>query len=77
MHRILEVNTYTSGSILIFVQSYHKYSDIFMNMSQITSTCVRECQLTPDYIRAKYARMIEYLSGACLITRVRNALLVQ
>ena len=52
MYGIARVNTFTLESILTFLRSYHKYSDILMNMSQVSSTCVRLCQLTPNYIRA-------------------------
>ena len=52
MYRILQVNTFTSESILTSVQSYNEYSDMCMNMLQMSSTSVRVCQLTPNYIRA-------------------------
>ena len=50
MYGILWVNTYTSEIIVTFVRSWHKYSDIGMNMSQISSTCVPVCHLALDYI---------------------------
>ena len=40
-----------------FIWLCHEYSDICMNMSQISSTCVWVRQLKPDYISVKYAHM--------------------
>ena len=77
MYGILRVNTYASGSTLTFVRSYHEYSDICINMSQISSTCVWVCQLTPHIYKCKIrAYDIEYFSGACLLAPVGHALVV-
>ena len=40
MYGIQRVNTYTSGSILTSIRSYHKYYDIFMNIPRMSSRCV-------------------------------------
>ena len=42
---------------MTFVPLCHEYYKICINMSQMSSTCVRVCQLTPDYMRVKYAHI--------------------
>ena len=57
MYGILQVNTLPSGNTMTFIKSCHKYPEIFIKMSQMYSTSDQVCQLIPNYIRAKYARM--------------------
>ena len=44
MYRILRLNTFKPDSILTFIRSCHKYSEICMNMSQKSSKCVWVCR---------------------------------
>ena len=66
MFIVLRANTYISESILTFVWLCHKYSDICMNMSQISSTYLWVFQFKPDYISVKYVRMTYNIFTTCV-----------